>query len=275
MSSIKKELDSILGSDKIDRDTLAEYTRIRCDIAMFNPRDREPGNNFIVTIFQNVFKDPIIAHIFPEIRAINILIENDSEVDKIHPHLENILTYINKVKEIYNQLLLESKKKEIKGDDDFEENKELLKSYNFDQKNINFKGVCVKSSTEYIKNNVLTLKRKVDRLANYYNGEYEKWSLNSIWYWTGGWFSTLYNWGANYEKMRDIYKGFSKVHIGSISIDIHANIQNLNAASKILDLQVKSTNLIQGQNDVEKIRIYVDNLERQLSTFFERLYIND
>jgi len=286
MSSIKKELDSILGSNNIETSILNKYTKITFDIAMFNPKNKELGKNFIVTIFQNVFKDPILLLILPEINAINIHINSDSDSDiaEIKSHLLKIQELILKVQSIYNELLLKKsnncgqeqcRENTIKTDTDFEKNKGELKKFNFYQEDPNYNGVSVKESNKYIEGKVNGLKDEVQKLINYYDGKLDEWSFASkIWYWTGGWIAMVHN-RTSYSKMKDIYEGFKKVHIGSIDIDIDANIKNLESAKRIIDLQVTSTQLILEQENKDKVKIYVDNLERQISTFFERLYIAD
>ena len=73
--------------------------------------------------------------------------------------------------------------------------------------------------------------------------------------------------------MSDIYATFSQVHIGYLNTDIHSNKQRIDSAQKILELQLRCTEAVQVQDDSTNIEIYVDNLERQLSTFYERLGI--
>ena len=273
MSSIKKQRDEILGSDKIDTAILREYTKIQCGISMFNPRVRDEGTNFLVTILQNVFKDPIDRYVAPEINSINILLKQEADIDRIRPHLNNILLRMRKLVNVYNQLIIKNQKNKIKSEKHFEDNKNLYKKYRYDQEHVQFPGISVKGSFDHLEKNVSELQKKSDELRDYYNGEYKSYSLNQLWYWTGGWFPRAYNWGADYKKMSDIYATFSQVHIGYLNTDIHSNKQRIDSAQKILELQLRCTEAVQVQDDSTNIEIYVDNLERQLSTFYERLGI--
>ena len=275
MSSIKKNRDDMLGSDKIDTDIVEQYTKLTCEIAMFNPRNREEGSNFMVTMLHNVFKDPINRHILPNIHAINILLDGDAEIGEFNEYLTEIKNHMEKVIKIYDEIMLKEYTIKFKNSDDFEDNKELYKEYNYEQDDLRFNGISVKGSYKYLEDKVSKLKKEVDTLRKYYNGEYEKYSINQFWYWTGGWFSRIYNWGASYANMRNIYQTFGQVHLGSISTDIESNLNKIKSAKAILDLQLQCTIAIQTPTNTTNIRIYSENLERQLATFYERLSIEN